>query len=260
MTYALITGASKGIGLSMAHVLASRKYNLLLVARSAEELAKAASELSASWQIKVDYLALDLSLPDAPEKVSEWCKSANYAISVLINNAGYAVWGNFTTRNLDESRQMIQVNAETPVALCYYMLPLLQQQPQSYILNVSSTAAYQAVPTLALYAATKSFLLLFTRALRRELKSTGVSVTCLSPGPVKTNFINRAGMQAIQETADKYGMMPDTVAEIAIMGMFRKKAEIIPGALNALSVFLTRIVPKSLVEKIAADLYKTKQR
>jgi short-subunit dehydrogenase len=259
MTYALITGASKGIGLSMAHVLASRKYNLLLVARSADELAKAAGELSAKWQIEVDYLALDLSRPDAPQKVSDWCKSANYAVSVLVNNAGYAVWGNFGTRSLEESQQMIQVNAETPVALCYHMLPVLQQQPQSYILNVSSTAAYQAVPTLALYAATKSFILLFTRALRRELQSTNVSVTCLSPGPVKTNFVTRAGMQAIQETADKYGMMPDAVAEIAISGMFRKKAEIIPGALNALSVFLTRIVPKSLVEKIAADLYKTKK-
>jgi short-subunit dehydrogenase len=259
MTYALITGASKGIGLSMAHALASRKYNLLLIARSEEELAKVAGELSARWQVKVDYLALDLSRPEAAAKVYDWCKAANYAVSVLINNAGYAVWGNFTSRSLEDHQQMIQVNAETPVALCHYMLPVLQQQPQAYILNVSSTAAYQAVSTLALYAATKSFLLLFSRALRQELKSSNVSVTCLCPGPVKTNFVARAGMQAIQETADKYGMMPDAVAEIAIRGMFNKKAEIIPGALNAVSAFLTRIVPKPLVEKIAADLYKTKK-
>lgn len=259
MTYALITGASKGIGLSMAHALASRKYNLLLVARSEDELAKVAGELSAKWQVAVHYLALDLSLPDAAAKVSNWCKAGNYAISVLINNAGYAVWGNFISRGLEEYQQMMRVNAETPVALCHYMLPVLQQQPQSYILNVSSTAAYQAVSTLALYSATKSFILLFTRALRHELRSTNVSVTCLCPGAVKTNFVERAGMQAIQEVADKYSMMPDEVAEIGIKGMFQKKAEIVPGALNAVSAFLTRLVPKSLVEKIAADLYKTKK-
>lgn len=260
MTYALITGASKGIGLSMAHALASRKYNLLLIARSEEELAGISKELSSRWQVKTAYLAIDLSLPEAAAKVYEWCKAGNYPISVLINNAGYAVWGNFASRSLEEHQQMIRVNAETPVALCHYMLPLLQQQPQSYILNVSSTAAYQAVSTLALYAASKSFILLFSRALRQELKHSNVSVTCLCPGPVKTNFINRASMQAIQATADKYGMMPDTVAAIAIKGMFRKKSEIIPGALNIVSAFLTRLVPKALVEKIAADLYKTKEK
>ncbi|MCF6406313.1 SDR family oxidoreductase [Chitinophaga filiformis] len=258
MTYALITGASKGIGLSMAHALASRKYNLLLVARSGEELDGIAKELSSRWQVKADYLAIDLSLPEAAANVYEWCKAGNYPVSVLINNAGYAVWGNFISRSLEEHQQMVRVNAETPVALCHYMLPILQQQQQSYILNVSSTAAYQAVSTLALYAASKSFLLLFSRALRQELKSSNVSVTCVCPGPVKTNFINRASMQAIQKTADKYGMMPDAVADIAIKGMFRKKSEIIPGALNIISAFLTRLVPKSLVEKIAADLYKTK--
>jgi len=259
MTYALITGASKGIGRSMAHALASRKYNLLLVARSEEELATVAAELSARWQVNVAYLALDLSLPEATAKVYEWCKTGNYAVSVLINNAGYAVWGNFASRSLEEQQQMVRVNAEAPIALCHYMLPMLQQQPQSYILNVSSTAAYQAVPTMSLYAASKSFLLLFSRALRQELKSSNVSVSCLCPGPVKTNFINRAGMQAIQATADKYGMMPDAVAAVAIKGMFSKKAEIIPGALNVVSAFLTRLVPKSLVENIAANLYKTER-
>jgi short-subunit dehydrogenase len=259
MTYALITGASKGIGLSLAHALASRKYNLLLIARSGDELAVAAKSLTAKWQVKVDYLALDLSAPDAAGKVFEWCSANQYPVSVLINNAGYAVWGNFTSRSLADQQQMIQVNAQTPVALCHYMLPVLQQQPQSYILNVSSTAAYQAVSTLALYAATKSFLLLFSRALRQELKDSNVSVTCVCPGPVKTNFVARAGMQIIQATADKYGMMPDAVAEIALKGMFRKKAEIVPGALNAISAFLTRIVPKPMVEKIAAGLYKTKK-
>jgi uncharacterized protein len=260
MTYALITGASKGIGLSMAHALASRKYNLLLVARSEKELATAAEELQRKWQVKVAWLASDLSRAEGAVDVSEWVKAGQYPVSVLINNAGYAVWGNFTDRTLEEHQQMIQVNAETPVALCHYLLPLLRQQQQSYILNVSSTAAYQAVSTLALYSATKSFVLLFSRGLRQELKGTNVAVSCLCPGPVKTNFIDRAGMQAIKETADKYGMMPEDVAEIAIKGMFKKKAEMIPGATNALTAFLTRIVPKDIVENIAANLYKTSKK
>lgn len=258
MTYALITGASKGIGLSIANALASRKYNLLLVARSKDELARISAEIEARWQVKTAYLAQDLSVPDAAGKVYDWCRAGNYPVSVLVNNAGYTVWGNFTARKLEEHRQMVQVNADTPVALCHYMLPILQEQSQSYILNVSSTAAYQAVPTMALYAASKSFLLLFSRALRYELLSTNVSVSCVCPGPVKTNFINRAQMEAIQETADKYAMMPDAVAEIAIRSMFRRKAEIIPGTLNWFTAFLTRLVPKALVEKIAAGLYEKK--
>jgi short-subunit dehydrogenase len=256
MTYALVTGASKGIGKSMATQLASRKYNLLLVARSEQELASLADTLRSDYQIEVAYLAIDLSHPDAARKVYDWCIAGQYAVSILINNAGYAVWGNFASSSLDNSLNMIQLNVQTPVALCHYMLPLLQQQSQSYILNVSSTAAYQAVATLALYAASKAFVLLFSRGLRQELKGTGVTVTCICPGPVKTNFIERAGMQAIQATADKYGMMPDVVADIALKGMFSKKAEIVPGAVNALSSFFTRLVPKAIVEKIAADLYK----
>lgn len=255
MTYALITGASKGIGLALAHALASRKYNLLLVARSSEELKTTADSIMSRWQVRVSYLALDLSREEAPKQLYEWCVAGNYPVSVLVNNAGYAVWGHFISRPLEEHQQMIQVNAETPVALCHYLLPVLKQQSRSYILNVSSTAAYQAVATLSLYAATKSFLLLFSRALRQELKGTNVSVTCLCPGPVKTNFINRAGMQTIQETADKYAMSADAVAEIALKSMFRGKAEVIPGALNAITAFMTRIVPKSIVEKIAANLY-----
>ncbi|MBW8687813.1 SDR family NAD(P)-dependent oxidoreductase [Chitinophaga rhizophila] len=256
MTYALITGASKGIGLSMAHQLAARKYNLLLIARSEEELSAAAASLTAKWQVKVFWLAIDLSKPEAAATIADWCKEGQYPISVLINNAGYAVWGNFTDRPLTEHQQMIQVNAEAPVALCHYLLPVLRQQKQAYILNVASTAAYQAVATLSLYAATKSFMLLFSRGLRQELKDSNVSVSCLCPGPVKTNFIDRAGMQAIKETADKYGMMPDDVAETAIKGMFNRKAEMIPGMTNAATALLTRIVPKSIVEKIAAGLYK----
>jgi uncharacterized protein len=135
---------------------------------------------------------------------------------------------------------------------------VLKAHPQAYILNVSSTAAYQAVPTLALYAASKSFMLTFSRGLRHELKRTNIAVSCLCPGPVNTNFIERARMQAIQATAQKYGMTPEAVAEQALKGLFAKRAEIIPGALNVISVMATRLLPKAWIENIAAGLYKTK--
>lgn len=256
MNYALITGASKGIGRSIAKELAERKYNIILVARSSEELSTVAKELQTTYGVQVQYLAIDLSRTEAAAELYDWCTKNQFTISILVNNAGYAVWGQFDELSLAEQNRMLQVNMETPVALCHHFMPMLKQQPVAYVLNVASTAAYQAVRTLTLYAASKGFMLLFTRGMRLELRGTNVSVTCLSPGPVNTNFIDRANMQAIKATAEKYGMTPDAVAHIAVKGMFAKKPEIIPGALNAVSAFFTRLVPKALVEKIAGDLYK----
>lgn len=256
MNYALVTGASKGIGRSIAKVLAERKYNIILVARSTEELSTVAKELQDTYKVQVQYLAIDLARTGAAAELYDWCRTNEFNISILVNNAGYAVWGQFDELSLEDQNKMLQVNMQTPVALCHHFMPMLKQQPAAYVLNVASTAAYQAVRTLTLYAASKAFMLLFTRGLRLELKGTNVSVTCLSPGPVNTNFLDRANMQAIKATAEKFGMTPDVVAGIAVKGMFAKRSEVIPGALNAASAFFTRLVPKALVEKIAGNLYK----
>jgi len=136
------------------------------------------------------------------------------------------------------------------------LLPVLKNQPQSHILNVSSTAAYQAVPTFTIYAASKAFVLSFSRGLRYELKNTNISVSCLCPGPTDTGFAHRAGMDALAELAAKVNMTPDDVAGIALKGMFNKKTEIIPGFLNKLSSFGAKHLNKSLVERISAGLYK----
>ena len=252
-TYALITGASKGIGRSMAVLLAKKKYNLLLVARSEAELQNLKKDLELSG-VKVEYLVTDLSTNDSPEQILKWC--FGYPVSILINNAGYGLWGNFKDLSLDMQLNMMQLNVNNLVSLTHKLIPLLQKQPQSYILNVASTAAYQSVPTLGLYAASKAFVLSFTRALRFELKDERVSVSCLSPGPVATNFSSRAGMPVLGASAEKLNMTPDEVAKIALKGMFDKKAEIIPGAMNIISSFATRILPKALIEKVAAGIYK----
>jgi uncharacterized protein len=146
---------------------------------------------------------------------------------------------------------------QTLADFCKIMLPDLERQKKAYILNVSSTAAYQAVPTLSTYAATKAFVLLFTRGLRHELKGSSVSVTCLSPGATSTGFIDRANLGMLKERAEKFSMKPEEVARIAVKGMFAGKAEVVPGFLNWISVGFVKHLPKPLTEQIAANLYKT---
>lgn len=253
--YALITGASNGIGKAMAIVLAKKKYNLLLVARSADDLSLLAEQLKEQYQIDVRYLSIDLSGFNSSIEVYKWCSSITSSLSVLINNAGYGLWGDFENLALDEQQNMLRLNINTVVELSHHLLTLLKQERSAYILNISSTAAYQAVPTLALYAASKAFVLSYSRALRYELKDSSISVSCLCPGPTATGFADRAGMSALADLADKFNMTSADVAAIGIKGMFNKKAEIIPGFLNKLSAFGAIHLPKSLIERITAKLY-----
>jgi short-subunit dehydrogenase len=253
--YALITGASKGIGKSMARLLAGRGYNVMLVARSAAELEELSVAIEQEYQVKAVYLAVDLTEQHAAREVADWCKQHTSALAILINNAGFGLWGNFAELDYTEQAKMLQLNVNRVVELSHLLLPVLQQQKQAYILNVASTAAYQSLPTLAIYAATKSFILFFSRALQYELKDGPVSVSCLCPGPTDTAFASRAGMDALAHLADKFNVSPDVVAAAGINGMFKKKIEIIPGLINKLSAFGGRHLPKRLVEKISAGLY-----
>lgn len=253
-TYALITGSSKGIGKSIALKLAKKGYNLLLVARSESALQEVKQQAEMENPgIDVQYKVLDLSEQDAASRIHNW--SIGYNISILVNNAGYGLWGKFENISLPDQLNMMQLNMNTLVELSYYILPLLKQHKEAYILNVASTAAYQAVPTLGLYSATKSFVLSFSRALNFELKGT-VSVTCVCPGPVETGFADRAGMVILSKMADRFNMQPDEVAETALKGMFNKKIEVIPGLTNKITAFANRLLPKRFIEKTAAGIYK----
>ncbi len=254
--YALITGASKGIGRSVALQLAGLGYNLLLTARSEPELQQLAQLIKKDYNVNADYLAIDLSEDGAAAKLSGWCKESTFPVSVLINNAGFGAWGNFEELDLQEQIKMLNLNINALVELTYFLLPVLKKQNTAFILNVASTAAYQAVPTLALYSASKAFVLSFSRALRYELIDTTVSVSCLCPGPTDTGFAHRAGMDALAELATKFNMQPNEVAKIGLKGMFNKKAEIIPGFLNKLSATGARHLNKSLIERITNNLYK----
>ena len=255
--YALVTGASRGIGRALALQLARRGYDLLLVARSEDQLTELAREIGERHQRQAKVLATDLAAPAAAATVAAWATHETSQLAVLVNNAGFGLWGRFEQLSLPEQQNMLQLNMLLPVALTHALLPALHQVPKAYILNVASTAAYQAVPSLTLYAASKAFLLSFSRGLRYELKDSNVSVSCLSPGATTTSFADRAGMGAeLQATANKVSMTAEAVAETAVAGLLAGEVEIIPGVLNKVSAGLTSIVPKGLVEKIAAGIYE----
>lgn len=259
MPYALITGASKGIGKEFAVSLAKRKYNLLLIARSESLLKELAEELQKKYGVSVNYKAIDLSAANAANDIISWCKTGGYDVNVLINNAGYGLHGAFEKVSLTEQLNMMELNMNCMVQLTHLALPLLRKyQGKSYVMNIASTAAYQSVPYLGVYSATKSFVLSFTRAIRQELKGSNISVTCLSPGAVETNFMERAGMDKVKKIAkqaDKFNMQADVVAEFGINAMLKGKAEVVPGFANRIGAFANRLLPKNTVEGVAKGLY-----
>lgn len=257
MKYALITGASKGIGKAIAEELASRRVNLLLVARDTALLEELATQLKQQYAIQADFLSLDLAVPNAVETLKNWIEKNQYQINILVNNAGYGLSGAFTNYTVEEHKAMMQVNMTVPVELTGMLLPQLQKNQPSYILNIASSAAYQSVPGLTTYAASKSFILSFSRGLRYELRNKGVSVTAVSPGSTDTGFASRAkvGAKGLR-AAEKVNMTPKAVAGIAVKAMYAKKAEVITGFINHLGAFLVWLFPKKLAEKTAAGIYE----
>ncbi|NCI46410.1 SDR family NAD(P)-dependent oxidoreductase [Sediminibacterium soli] len=257
MSYALVTGASKGIGRAIAEELAARKVDLLLVARSSDALQQLAQELGIRYSVKTAWLAADLSSADAPEKIGAWISRENYPVHILVNNAGYGLSGPFDKYTAKDYADMLRVNVQAPMELTALLLPLLKQQPQAYLLNIVSSAAYQAVPGLAAYSASKAFMLNFTRGLRFELRNTNISVTAVSPGATDTGFANRAQIvnEKAVKAAERFNMTPRKVARLSVDAMYARKAEVITGFVNKLAAFFVWLLPKSVSEKTAAGLY-----
>ena len=255
--YALVTGASKGIGKCIVTELAKRGVNVLLVARSQNLLQQQCLALQTEYGIKANYLAVDLAQPNAADKVFNWCDEKKYHVQILVNNAGYGLSGLFANYTAQQHVEMIQVNITALVQLTALFLPLLKQQGKGYILNIASSAAYQAVPYLSAYAASKSFVLSFSRGLHYELKRTNVSVTCISPGATDTDFPNRANVgEKGKKAAEKLNMSPEAVAAQAVKAMYAGKKEVITGFVNKLGAALAWLAPKAIAEKAAASIYE----
>ena len=256
MAYALITGASKGIGLEIARELARQKFDVLLVARSASLLAETARQLASEYGIKADVLAIDLAEAGAAQRVFDWCAKKKYAVKFLVNNAGYGLSGPFEKHSLAEHTNMMAVNMTTLIELTYLFLPQLRQQSNAYILNIGSSAAYQAVPGLSLYSASKAFVLQFSRGLHQELRKTSVSVTCVCPGSTDTGFADRAQIgEKGRKAAEKVNMTPEDVAKQAVDATLAGKTEVVTGLLNKAGKLMAWLLPKGLVEKTAGSIY-----
>ena len=256
MAYALITGASKGIGLAIATELARRKFDLLLVARSGSLLEQVAQQLATEQGVKTDFLAIDLAEAGAAQRIYDWCSQKKYAVQMLVNNAGYGLSGPFEKHTLAEHIGMMQVNMTALVELTHLFLPQLRQQAKAYILNIGSSAAYQAVPGLSLYAASKSFVLQFSRGLHQELKRSSVSVTCVCPGATDTNFVDRAQIgDKGRKAAEKVNMTPANVARQAVDATLSGKTEVVTGLINKAGKLMAWLLPKGLVEQTAGSIY-----
>jgi len=256
MQNAIVTGATGGIGQCIAAQLAAGKVNLLITGRRADVLARQAEDWQRVYGIRVDYLAQDLAQPDAPATLHAFAAERGFVPDVLVNNAGYGLWGPFEEVPIEAQLDMLQVNVMALTALTHLFIPQLLSQPRSYLLNVASLTAYQAIPNFATYAASKAYVVSFSRALYHEYRKRGLRVTCLSPGSTDTGFLDRAGQQHLRAMADRFGMTPEVVARIALSALRSGKAEVVPGGLNKVNYAAAALLPKVILEKAAAKIFK----
>lgn len=243
----LITGASSGLGYEFAKLFAQDGYNLILVARGEKPLAQLAAELSQKFNILVKILPKDLSRLEAPEEIFSAVKQEAIPVDILVNNAGFATYGFFAETDLTAELQMMQLNMVTLTHLTKLFLREMLQRQSGKILNVASTAAFQPGPLMAVYYATKAYVLSFSEALANEVKASGVSVTALCPGPTESGFQKRAAMEQSKLVSGRKIMDAATVARIAYQGLINQKTLVIPGFNNQLLTFLIRFLPRNVV-------------
>ncbi len=253
----LITGASSGIGAALARRFCRDEAKLILVARRADRLAALADDLRmGGFSGQTAVIVADLTEPGACERVlSDSCLAAG-RIDVLINNAGIGEYGLIVEKDLPAIEHMMNLNMNALLRLTHLILPEMLTRRSGWIMNVASTAAFQPTPHMAAYGATKSFVFSFSLALREEVRRRGVVVTCLCPGPVKTEFFDRGGYEGRQSRFTQFGVEADWLAEKAHRALARGKPFYVPGLLNKVSIFLQRFVPRTVPARFAARVLK----
>jgi len=245
----LITGASAGLGAEFARQCHARGDELILVARRRDRLEALAQELGG----KVHVIAADLSEPDAPSQLVEEVEGLGLWVGTLVNNAGFGLIGKFERLPLDRQLQMIDLNIRALTALAHLVLPEMKARREGSILNVASTAAFQAGPGFGVYFATKAYVLSFTEALHQELKGSGIHVSALCPGPTRTEFGEVAGIGR-KGRFDRFSADAESVVAAGLRGLLRNKAVIVPGLSNKVSASSNRIIPRPLMRRIVASL------
>lgn len=245
---ALVTGASSGLGVEFARQLSKRGHRLVLAARRKERLEELADELGNSRAV-----AIDLSTSDAAARLMADIEANGEFVDLLVNNAGFGLIGSFAKLEPARLRQMIDLNVGTLADLCRAVAPQMIERRSGAIINVASTAAFQPGPKMAVYFATKAFVLSLSEALHEELKPHGIHVTCLCPGPTRTEFGDVAGFGG-NGLFDKVAMTSPDVVEAGLHGLDRNKAVVVPGFVNKLTANSGRFAPRSVVRKIAGAI------
>jgi short-subunit dehydrogenase len=249
--YALIGGGSKGIGYAIAEALAKRHFNLILIARHMDSLLSAKEKLESIYKIHVEILQYDLSKKEAATDIAKWCTENNIYLKMLCNVAGFGGSKDYLSLSLDSLRYMIELNVGSCMALSLTLLPLLEKNAPSYILNVASMAGMAPIPAKNMYSATKSAVVFFSYSLRYQLKDKNISVSVLCPGPVYTK------PEIIEDTKKKLGflgklmaMKPKRVGEVAVRKTLNGKLVIIPGTINRVISWIIRGLPRRWVVAI----------
>ena len=251
----LITGASSGIGAALARRFAEDGAALWLVARRADRLGALADELRAARPgMEVQSHPADLCDESACDRLIETVGE----VDVLVNSAGVGEYGEFASHNFDALQSMMRLNMHALVRLTRGLLPGMLERRSGWVLNIASLAGFQPTPYMAVYGATKSFVLDFSMALWEEVRKSGIHVACVCPGPVATEFFDRGGYEERRADFTKKAADPARIAEVAYRALVRRKPVVIPGASNKLAAFLQRFAPLKLVTRVSARLLAPK--
>jgi len=248
--WAIVTGASSGIGKDIANELAQRGYCLLLVARNITALKSLAETLSATYRVTAQPIELDLAREEAAATLIQLVAAKGITAEVLVNNAGVGCFGPFVEQEPQRLEKLLLLNVNTLTMLTRHFAGQMVKTGRGYILQVASTAAFLPMTQYALYAATKSFVFSLSFALNAECRGRGVTITTLCPGPTHTNFFEKASHKALPQSFLSLMMKSDEVAKIAVTALFAQKALVIPGFTNKLLAVLSRWAPPSLIVKI----------
>jgi uncharacterized protein len=255
--WALVTGASAGIGTAVARELAARGVNLILTARRRERLEALAAELGVKG-VEVRIVIADLNDPAAPQQIYDETEGAGLVVDVLINNAGFGQYGAFETGRIDQEVGMVRVNCEAVVHTARLFVPRMIERRRGWMLVVASTASFQPIPYNTIYAATKAFDRFFALALAEEVQRFGVKVTALCPGPTETEFFDIAGGSGVFR---KFGVQAvDEVARKGVDALVRGKRTIVPNGKGAFTAFLVRFVPTGMITRILEKSLRPKGR
>lgn len=252
---ALVTGASSGIGRELADLFAADGHELVLVARGEKRLRETAADLATRHGARAHVVPADLARPDAVARIGGEVERLGLAIDHLVNNAGFSVYGPFAQTDPDAQRDVIAVNVTAVTALARRFLPAMVARGAGRVLNVASTAAFQPGPRMAVYYASKAYVLSFSLAVSVEMQGTGVTVTALCPGPSPTGFAERAGaLRTPLFKAEWFSMDPGAVARAGYEGMKRGERIVVPGAIHKAHDLAVRLVPRSLAARFVGRI------